>query len=212
MSSSYYAILKQGATLSTYSHSLGSLSHILNNDLGSNLTKYRIVFLGKKDLDSFSECFQGQIFRSRFQAYMTASSLIVESTSLDMVRTLVKHMGLALQYSLIPTHPLVAAMMIQPCNQYARSLLKLASSPVHSISGKPNRSEYKHYLMLNRGAMDSQGSTSWTGKPELTDYVSVYLFMVHLMDSPDVMKNIISGRERPLLVLGGYSYVSFSIR
>ncbi|KIW72111.1 hypothetical protein PV04_00331 [Phialophora macrospora] len=60
-----------------------------------------------------------------------------------------------------------------------------------------------------RGAAGSGGRTSWSGKPELSDYVSVYGFLLHYIDT------IFRGAEEqpsrngpPQLVLGGYSYGS----
>ncbi|EXJ65270.1 hypothetical protein A1O7_01611 [Cladophialophora yegresii CBS 114405] len=61
-----------------------------------------------------------------------------------------------------------------------------------------------------RGAAGSAGRTSWSGKPELSDYVSVYGFLLNYINAI-----FHSGGEEercrhdpPLLVLGGYSYGS----
>ncbi|ETI29239.1 phosphatidylserine decarboxylase [Cladophialophora carrionii CBS 160.54] len=61
-----------------------------------------------------------------------------------------------------------------------------------------------------RGASGSSGRTSWSGKPELSDYVSVYGFLLHYIDA--IFR---AGAEEqrcryppPLLILGGYSYGS----
>ncbi|KIX07540.1 uncharacterized protein Z518_02193 [Rhinocladiella mackenziei CBS 650.93] len=58
-----------------------------------------------------------------------------------------------------------------------------------------------------RGAAGSLGRTSWSGKPELGDYVSVYGFLLCYIDAvcrPVVQK----GQGAPILILGGYSYGS----
>ncbi|KAL1961067.1 hypothetical protein VTO42DRAFT_4955 [Malbranchea cinnamomea] len=71
-----------------------------------------------------------------------------------------------------------------------------------------------------RGAGKSGGRTSWTGKPELADYVSFYGFMMHYLHQleangpsklPDECHD--GGHEtedgpRPKLLLSGYSYGS----
>ena len=65
-----------------------------------------------------------------------------------------------------------------------------------------------------RGAEGAAGRTSWSGKAELADYVSVYVFVVGCMQA---VRDFESGspltldtREDagPLLILGGYSYGS----
>jgi alpha/beta superfamily hydrolase len=64
-----------------------------------------------------------------------------------------------------------------------------------------------------RGASGSKGRTSWTGKPEREDYISVVGFLVHYMDSVEELDHE-SPPESPrpeepiLVVLGGYSYGS----
>ncbi|KIW82845.1 hypothetical protein Z517_02088 [Fonsecaea pedrosoi CBS 271.37] len=59
-----------------------------------------------------------------------------------------------------------------------------------------------------RGAAGSAGRTSWTGKPELSDYVSVYGLVLCYIDAifrrPPVEDAARAGK--PVLVLGGYSY------
>ncbi|KAJ4580373.1 hypothetical protein HRR81_002537 [Exophiala dermatitidis] len=66
-----------------------------------------------------------------------------------------------------------------------------------------------------RGASGSAGRTSWSGKAELADYVSVYGFMLCYIDALYRSQegeggcSDVSGRAStppPLLVLGGYSY------
>ncbi|KAK5745339.1 hypothetical protein LTR17_001500 [Elasticomyces elasticus] len=80
-----------------------------------------------------------------------------------------------------------------------------------------------------RGAGGSDGKTSWTGRSEIDDYVSVVGFVIHYLqqlrhlfedDSSNVLSPIMSAderngnvpastREKPLsLLLGGYSYGS----
>ncbi|KIX94037.1 uncharacterized protein Z520_10374 [Fonsecaea multimorphosa CBS 102226] len=64
-----------------------------------------------------------------------------------------------------------------------------------------------------RGASGSAGRTSWTGKPELSDYVSVYGFLVCYIDAifhgrPPGEDDVppAAARRPPVLILGGYSY------
>jgi len=56
-----------------------------------------------------------------------------------------------------------------------------------------------------REAEKSPGKTSWTGKAELGDYVSLYAFMLSFMNVTDVARYVKNGGQ-PLLLLGGYSY------
>ncbi|EXJ59371.1 uncharacterized protein A1O5_12252 [Cladophialophora psammophila CBS 110553] len=61
-----------------------------------------------------------------------------------------------------------------------------------------------------RGASGSAGRTSWTGKAELGDYVSVYGFLLCYIDA---ICRLRPGEEAPVakpptLILGGYSYGS----
>ncbi|EXJ96140.1 hypothetical protein A1O1_01266 [Capronia coronata CBS 617.96] len=60
-----------------------------------------------------------------------------------------------------------------------------------------------------RGASGSAGRTSWSGKAELADYVSVYGFVLCYIDA--ICRTApgdgrVSTKESPLLILGGYSY------
>lgn len=88
--------------------------------------------------------------------------------------------------------------------------------------------------MRNRGAHGSKGRTSWSGKPEVDDYVSFAAFFMHYMSYihpfPPVDANFspeqspISPRlnravefprhneQTPIVVLGGYSYGSTILR
>ncbi|KAJ9606499.1 hypothetical protein H2200_009460 [Cladophialophora chaetospira] len=61
-----------------------------------------------------------------------------------------------------------------------------------------------------RGASGSAGRTSWSGKPELSDYVSIYGFMLHYINAvfhTGAAENMCPAEE-PILILGGYSYGS----
>lgn len=71
--------------------------------------------------------------------------------------------------------------------------------------------------LLPRGASGSAGKTSWSGKPELGDYVSVYGFALCYIDaiyrrhddvSPSSPISPTAATPVPLLFLGGYSYGS----
>lgn len=57
-----------------------------------------------------------------------------------------------------------------------------------------------------RGADKSPGRTSWTGRAEVGDYVSLYIFTLAFLNAPDIVEQMTHGC--PLLVLGGYSYGS----
>ncbi|KAI9796765.1 MAG: hypothetical protein M1833_006005 [Piccolia ochrophora] len=62
-----------------------------------------------------------------------------------------------------------------------------------------------------RGAGDSQGKTSWTGKPELADYESAVGFLLSYLDGVEVARagpGSETGHVTTTLVLGGYSYGS----
>lgn len=76
----------------------------------------------------------------------------------------------------------------------------------------------KHGLILItfnfRGAEKSAGKTSWSGKAELADYVSVYTFVlafldaVALLDQSETASPPEAREAAPLLMLGSYSYGS----
>ncbi|KAK5076849.1 hypothetical protein LTS08_006020 [Lithohypha guttulata] len=57
-----------------------------------------------------------------------------------------------------------------------------------------------------RGADKSPGRTSWTGRAEVGDYVSLYIFTLAFLNAPHIVEQMTHGC--PLLVLGGYSYGS----
>ncbi|KAF1949129.1 hypothetical protein CC80DRAFT_497715 [Byssothecium circinans] len=86
-----------------------------------------------------------------------------------------------------------------------------------------------------RGAHGSKGRTSWSGKPELDDYISVAAFFIHYLsylrpDPPPMavftpeqspvsaqvqkQEDVTSTRaeDAPIVVLGGYSYGSLILR
>lgn len=85
-----------------------------------------------------------------------------------------------------------------------------------------------------RGAHGSKGRTSWSGKPELDDYISFAAFFMHYMsfiqpfptsdiqDGSDVLtessrlldKDLAGpqGQASPVVILGGYSYGSLILR
>ena len=64
-----------------------------------------------------------------------------------------------------------------------------------------------------RGAANSAGKTSWSGKAELGDYVAFYAFMLSYISATQsrlAQEKSRGGNEltHPLLILGGYSYGS----
>ncbi|KAF5850983.1 hypothetical protein GGP41_010618 [Bipolaris sorokiniana] len=82
-----------------------------------------------------------------------------------------------------------------------------------------------------RGAHGSKGRTSWTGKPELDDYISFAAFFMHYISNlqPSLPYNLLASEQSPmspnfsesapvqsdvypLVVLGGYSYGSLILR
>ena len=62
-------------------------------------------------------------------------------------------------------------------------------------------------LIVIRGAGKSKGRTSWTGKPEISDYMSVAGFLIQYLDQLEV-NAVADGTDEIHLVLGGYSYGS----
>lgn len=60
------------------------------------------------------------------------------------------------------------------------------------------------YIFFDSGASDSGGQTSWTGKPELCDYISAYGFMLKYLQ-------LLAPSKPVELVLGGYSYGSMMV-
>ncbi|PVH92095.1 hypothetical protein DM02DRAFT_620147 [Periconia macrospinosa] len=77
-----------------------------------------------------------------------------------------------------------------------------------------------------RGAHGSKGRTSWSGKPELDDYISFAAFFMHYLSylqpnppptavfAPDQSPGNTEqqGHNPPIVVLGGYSYGSMILR
>lgn len=59
-----------------------------------------------------------------------------------------------------------------------------------------------------RGTGESDGRTSWTARPELGDYVSFYVFMLHYLSFLGLEADSESGSEEIHLILGGYSFGS----
>lgn len=78
---------------------------------------------------------------------------------------------------------------------------------VHSVGSVLLRQGLVLATFNFRGAEKSPGKTSWTSKAELGDYVALYAFMLSLMNTTDVSQYTEDG-DRPLLLLGGYSYGS----
>lgn len=78
-------------------------------------------------------------------------------------------------------------------------------------------------LMWNRGAADSHGSTSWSGKAERDDYISVAGHLVFYINQLQTSQMVIDNTAYPpghmqsipsepiTLVLGGYSYGSLIV-
>ncbi|KAJ5659359.1 hypothetical protein N7507_005810 [Penicillium longicatenatum] len=60
-----------------------------------------------------------------------------------------------------------------------------------------------------RGAGGSEGTTSWTAKPELGDYTSFYGFMLYYLNALESAQGSSAEGDRDIdLILGGYSYGS----
>ncbi|KAF2436827.1 hypothetical protein EJ08DRAFT_560655, partial [Tothia fuscella] len=89
--------------------------------------------------------------------------------------------------------------------------------PVVGIVGKELLNEGYIVCTFNfRGATGSKGRTSWTGRPERQDYISVVGFMIHYLshlkdsESEEQSERIGTQAKPPIhLVFGGYSYGSF---
>lgn len=97
---------------------------------------------------------------------------------------------------------------------------------VCSVAAVPlvlDKSRVKLIINAGRGAGESEGRTSWTGKPELGDYVSFYGFMLYYLSllgevpsatsrteegKDDQGKGQGEGSDELRLILGGYSYGS----
>lgn len=87
--------------------------------------------------------------------------------------------------------------------------------PVVQLIGKQLLKENLLLLTFNfRGAEGSEASTSWSAKPELADYATVYAFTLAFMNDGRVSAYLARARHHdstdrtPLLLLGGYSYGS----
>lgn len=86
---------------------------------------------------------------------------------------------------------------------------------VNSIGGVLLRHGYILVTFNFRGADQSPGKTSWSGRGELGDYVSVYALCLAMMNVPGVLQHLscepttsTSSGHKPVLLLGGYSYGS----
>ncbi|KAK5936707.1 hypothetical protein PMZ80_011078 [Knufia obscura] len=85
---------------------------------------------------------------------------------------------------------------------------------VHSVGSVLLRHGFVLATFNFRGAEKSAGRTSWSGKAELGDYVSVYAFMLAFINEGGVVDNILNADDNatsnllPTLLLGGYSYGS----
>lgn len=80
---------------------------------------------------------------------------------------------------------------------------------VHSVGSLLLSEGYVLATFNFRGAEASPGKTSWTGKGELGDYVSVVAFVLCFLDTAGMAQYMLPGRSgRRSLVLGGYSYGS----
>ncbi|KAL9115508.1 MAG: hypothetical protein Q9227_000829 [Pyrenula ochraceoflavens] len=87
---------------------------------------------------------------------------------------------------------------------------------VNEVAGVLFKAGYFVLLFNFRGAYKSASRTSWSGKSELADYVSIYGFIVHFLNSVKTCVDSINAGESPRidsavgtsLTLGGYSYGS----
>lgn len=89
---------------------------------------------------------------------------------------------------------------------------------VGSVGGELLKNGWTVGTFNFRGAGSSKGRTSWTGRPELEDYISFVGFMVSFLSSLDTECNESAylatsrGAQRPIrLILGGYSYGSLIV-
>lgn len=88
---------------------------------------------------------------------------------------------------------------------------------VNSVGGVLLRQGYLLVTFNFRGADQSPGKTSWSGRGELGDFVSVYAFCLSMINVSGVLEHLSQGptdestptaERRPVLLLGGYSYGS----
>jgi alpha/beta superfamily hydrolase len=94
------------------------------------------------------------------------------------------------------------------------SFYKQGTSWGHSTSGASPMLSSEICKIANKyysGAGSSEGRTSWTGKPELGDYVSLYGFMLNYLQ--ELHSTLASRQNTPPteaihLVIGGYSFGS----
>lgn len=107
------------------------------------------------------------------------------------------------------------AITAQGCAIFAHPYAPLSGSfddhVVHSVGSVLLRQGYILTTFNFRGAEHSPGKTSWSGRGELGDYVSVYALCVAMINVPGVLEHMYreSTQEyRPILLLGGYSYGS----
>jgi alpha/beta superfamily hydrolase len=94
------------------------------------------------------------------------------------------------------------------------SFYRQGTSWGHSIFGTATSLSFQISKVTNydyRGAGGSEGRTSWTGKPELGDYASLYGFMLNYLQalhSVLVARENVPSSEAVHLVIGGYSFGS----
>lgn len=84
---------------------------------------------------------------------------------------------------------------------------------VNSVGSVLLRQGYVLITFNFRGADQSPGKTSWSGRGELGDYVAVYAFCLSLINVPGVLEHVSQdsitiSESKPILLLGGYSYGS----
>lgn len=84
---------------------------------------------------------------------------------------------------------------------------------VNSVGSVLLRQGYILITFNFRGADQSPGKTSWSGRGELGDYVAVYAFCLSLINTPGVLEHVwqeptMDLSSAPVLLLGGYSYGS----
>lgn len=84
---------------------------------------------------------------------------------------------------------------------------------VNSVGSVLLRQGYILVTFNFRGADQSPGKTSWSGRGELGDYVAVYAFCLSLINIPGVSEYVsqeptTDSSSAPVLLLGGYSYGS----